>query len=261
MNKYEIEIAEINARMARNCEKAEAEIDAMRKEADAKLIKIEAEIAAMRAETEKTRAETEKNRKESDDRIAAMRAETEKTRAETEALRKENEIARKENEAAEMELKKKFKSMNTDIAGITKGQGQLAETIFFEHLDNSQRFAGLYFDTVDSNQKRRANAPDGIRIGGQFDIIMKNGTAVALIEVKHKAEQSDVIDLVTRKIRNFQILFPEYSNHKIYLGLAALIFDQKAEEEIQKHNVGMLKLNGEMVEVVDQGLAPFICAK
>ena len=54
--------------------------------------------------------------------------------------------------------------------------------------------------------------------------------------------------LAGRKLENFKILLPEYKGFKIYLGLAALAFEDDAVEEARKYGVGLLQQVGETVE-------------
>lgn len=53
----------------------------------------------------------------------------------------------------------------------------------------------------------------------EFDIILINGTSVAIIEIKYKVRPND-IEKLFKKMENFRILFPIYKNYKLYAGMA-----------------------------------------
>jgi hypothetical protein len=90
--------------------------------------------------------------------------------------------------------------------------------------------------------------PDGSTLEDQFDIVMLNGSSAAIIEIKYKAEDSDVEDLVTRKLKNFKILYPQYKDFTFYLGLGSFSFDEYAVKKARELGVGILKQTGETME-------------
>jgi len=123
-----------------------------------------------------------------------------------------------------------------------------AEEFFFNTLSEKKEFAGIHFDEVEDDIGYRRKLPDGKRVKDQFDILMSNDVSAAIIEVKYRARKDDVETLAVRKLKNFKILFPEYDGLKIYLGLAALAFEDDAVEEARKYGVGLLQQVGETVE-------------
>jgi len=90
--------------------------------------------------------------------------------------------------------------------------------------------------------------PSGTMVQDQFDIVMLNDNAVAIIEVKYKAENDYPKEMVERKVRNFRILFPDYANYKIYLGLGSLVFEGRVVQEAEKYGIGLLKQSGNTIE-------------
>jgi hypothetical protein len=58
----------------------------------------------------------------------------------------------------------------------------------------------------------------------------------------------NALTLNVNGIRDSNGLFPEYNGLKIYLGLAALAFEDDAVEEARKHGVGLLQQVGDTVE-------------
>jgi hypothetical protein len=109
-------------------------------------------------------------------------------------------------------------------------------------------FAGVHFDDIDKDIKLLRKMPNGERLKDQFDIVMINDDAVAIIEVKYTARKGYPAIMVNQKVPNFRILFPDYANYKIYLGLGALSISKEVAEEAKKLGIGLLRQVGETVE-------------
>jgi len=77
---------------------------------------------------------------------------------------------------------------------------------------------------------------------------MLNDAAAAILESKYRARKENVTTLVEKKLKNFKILFPYHKDLKIYLGLAALSFEDDVVTEARKYGVGLLQQVGETVE-------------
>jgi hypothetical protein len=89
---------------------------------------------------------------------------------------------------------------------------------------------------------RRGNLEDN------FDILLFNGSSVAIIETKYRAHQNSLEHLTTQKIQNFRTLFPTYAKHKIYLGIASMSFNKEVINEAKKLGIGILKQKGDTIE-------------
>jgi hypothetical protein len=82
----------------------------------------------------------------------------------------------------------------------------------------------------------------------EFDIIMFNGSSVAIIEAKYRAHQNLLEHLTTKKVQNFRTLFPEFARHKVYLGIAGMSFNDEVINDAKKFGVGILKQKGDTIE-------------
>jgi len=153
-----------------------------------------------------------------------------------------------EYEKRQARLDAQMAETNKKINGISDSNGMFAEEFFFNTLSEKKEFAGIHFDDVEDDVGSTQKQPDGKRLKDQFDILMTNAASVAVIEVKYRARKDDVETLAGRKLKNFKILFPEYNGFKIYLGLAALAFEDDAVDEARKYGVGLLQQVGETVE-------------
>jgi len=196
------------------------------------------------ASFEKSRAESKLRQREFDKATAESR------RASAESRREWREIKQqmKETKKVVAETSKKVREVSIQLGGISSSNGMYAEEYFFDSLEKKMEFAGIKFDDISKDFKLLRKTPDGKRIEDQFDIVMLNGDAVALIEIKYKARKDDPKEMVNQKVSNFRFLFPEYAKHKIYLGLAGFSFERSAVKEAKDLGIGLLKQVGETVE-------------
>jgi hypothetical protein len=123
-----------------------------------------------------------------------------------------------------------------------------AEEYFLSSLKKKLTFAGIHFDGVGDNFGGKLKLPDGSFVQDQFDIVLINDDAVAIIEVKYRARKEDVDTLVNKKVKNFRTIYPYYNGHRIYLGFGAMTFEKDVVENAKKHGVGILRQVGETVE-------------
>jgi len=159
-----------------------------------------------------------------------------------------NREARESISESMRELKRAQKETWAQIGGMSRSSGEFAENLFFHSLEKSKSFAGVHFDTVSNHFKMLKKMPDGTRLEDQFDIVMINDNAVAIIEVKYRAQSEDPKEMIERKVPNFRTLFSDYADFKIYLGLGSFAFDEFTVKEAKKLGIGLLKVSGDMVE-------------
>jgi len=182
-------------------------------------------------------------------------------RCEVEAVKRYEEEAKKRKEEVDEDTKRRVElkarmdyldarisATNDTVNGIGKSNGMFAEDIYYRTLWRQKEFAGIHFDDVSNAFGGVKKLPDGRRLQDQFDIVMLNDVAAAIVESKYRARKDDVTTLVEKKVNNFKIMFPDYKDHKIYLGLAALAFEDDVVAEARKYGVGLLQQVGETVE-------------
>jgi len=146
------------------------------------------------------------------------------------------------------ETDRKLKELGINVAGISNSNGKFAEELFYDSLEASKTFAGVHFDAISKVFGGTKRISDGTMVQDQFDIVMINDNAVAIIEIKFRAESDYPKEIAERKVHNFRILFPDYANYKIYLGLGSLIFEGKVLQEAKKYGIGLLKQSGNTIE-------------
>ncbi|TAN68108.1 MAG: hypothetical protein EPN17_09695 [Methylobacter sp.] len=124
---------------------------------------------------------------------------------------------------------------------IGKNQGDVAEEFFFNSLANDTHLGDIHFDDIEkNNHKRRGKTEE------EYDIIMTNGNAIGIVEVKYKAHEND-LDKLDRKMRNFKQLFPIYQNYKQYGAIASFHINDDAKKEALRRGYFVLQRRGKLV--------------
>ncbi|MCL1945533.1 MAG: hypothetical protein FWF51_00060 [Chitinivibrionia bacterium] len=193
--------------------------------------------------------------------IRASMAETMKGFAEIRKLQEENakEFEKvwklQEKNAKEFEKLGKFvKEVSKNVDGINSSNGKVAEDYFFNSLCATKTLGGVHFDMVKRHLSNSIPLEDGKTLDGEYDIALINKDSLGIVEVKYTVHKKDVENLVKKQVKNFKTLFPMYSKYKFYLGICGLSFNKQAEDAANKFGVGMLKLNGDAVEIRDKNL-------
>jgi hypothetical protein len=96
----------------------------------------------------------------------------------------------------------------------------------------------------------------GIKSEYEYDILLINGKCVGIIEVKFKGHENDVSNIVD-KVRTFREDFPDYKEHKIYLGLASMSFYKELEEKCKDEGIAIIKQVGDKVVIYDERLKAY----
>jgi hypothetical protein len=135
-------------------------------------------------------------------------------------------------------------NISKDIGGISNNNGDFAEEYFINALEEKKVFAGQKFDEFRKNMKAKAGA-----LEDEFDIVMYNGFAVAIIEVKYKVRKDYLEKMVEKKVPAFRALFPYYKDFKIYLGIGSMSFHDDVLEKAKELGIGILKQKGETIEM------------
>jgi hypothetical protein len=96
------------------------------------------------------------------------------------------------------------------------------------------------------NRKRRL--PDGTKIKGEYDLVLYNGTSIALIEAKNRVRKDDLEKLLDVQLPRFKLFYPQYKDYTYYLGLCGMSFEDGVEAEALSRGIATLKPNGESLE-------------
>ena len=150
-------------------------------------------------------------------------------------------------------IENSIKAMHRELGGISKSNGEVAESYFINSFDKSMQFAGQKYDEISSNLRKKISE---INLQGEYDLVLYNCTSVVIIEIKYKARKEDVEELLN-KAPTFKQLFPEYANYDIYLGLAGFHVNITAEKEAIKKGVAIIKQVGNNMVINDGHLKVF----
>ena len=200
--------------------------------------------------------ESDRQRKENERFLNERFAETDRQITETDRQIKkvsENiESLGKKQERLFEETNRQIKKVNETVGSWANNHGSFAEEYFFNSLEKyKQDFFGEKFDKIEKNVK-------GIKdkFEDEYDILLINGKSVSIIEVKYKAHKNDVSKIV-RKAETFRLNFPDYANHRVFLGLATLAFYPDLEQECIDQGIAVIKQRGDAVIIYDKHLKVF----
>jgi len=152
------------------------------------------------------------------------------------------------------EIRELIKQQSINIGGISESNGAMAEETIYNSLDKNMMFAGVEFHDIVRNQKKHRKK---LGVKGEYDVIMINGTMLAIIETKYKVREKDVSKLIDNKVGDFRILYPEYNNHKIILGIGGMSFEGKSENIAKENGIGIIKIIGDSVEYYTEGIKTY----
>ena len=181
--------------------------------------------------------------------IWAILQETNRTLKETSKRQEEYDRQREIDRA---DFDRRMKEINKTLGGWANNHGTFAEEYFFNSFERGQQnFFGENFDEI---QKNVSSVWQGLK--DEYDIVLYNHSSVALIEVKYKAHIND-IPAVLKKAETYRILFPNYKDFKIYLGLASMAFYPELEQKCIESGIAIIKQVGDSVVINDKHLKVF----
>jgi len=179
--------------------------------------------------------------------------ETDRKMQETDRQLKESDRQRRENERILnekfAETDRRMRIMQKELGKWGNNQGSFAEEYFFNSFDHGDKtFFRENFDRISKNVKVVLE-----NLEDEYDIVMYNSASVAIIEVKFRAREEHIPQLL-RKAETFRILYPYYKDYKIYLGLASMSFHAGVEEDCLARGIALIKQVGDTVMIYDEHL-------
>ena len=139
---------------------------------------------------------------------------------------------------------------NKQLGGISNYMGAETTEFFYNSFKygNKEMF-GEKFDDVFTEEKRKT-------IKGyedEYDILLFNGQAVCIVEVKTKADTRDVVDMGRKKI-TFRENFPEHNEKRLYLAMASRKFHPLTEKACIENGIAIIKQVGDTIAIYDENL-------
>jgi len=172
--------------------------------------------------------------------IKAMHAETAK---------EFKEIAKQSKETDKKfdRLDKQIDNISKQIGGITRSNGEFCEEYFINSFKENPTFMGEKYDRVVEYLKPY---PDAV-IDDEYDLVLKNGKTVVLIEIKYKAGTDDVGKMFS-KLHSYRANYPMFKDYKIYLCLASFRFPARVRERAAKDGIVLIEQRGDKFEVISE---------
>jgi len=188
------------------------------------------------------------------ERLDRIGEKMEKSSAEADKRRAE---ADKENKALREFLEqvgKRVDGVSKQIGGMANSNGDYAEEFFYSALYHGQRnMFGEVFDEV----VKRNTVTINKGFEDEYDILLVNGRAICVVEVKYKADSGDLPQRVLRKAQTFRVNFPQHKDKKVYLALAGMSFHPLTEKACTENGIAIMKQVGNAMVVTDENLKTF----
>ena len=175
----------------------------------------------------------------------AQKKTDEQMRKTDEQMRKTDEQMREAQKKTDEQIEKmarKIDRVGDIVDGVSKNQGAVAEEFFFNSLRENTHLGAIHFDDISKNEHKCRG-----KLEEEYDIMMTNGNAIGIVEVKYKAHEKDVVKL-ERKLRNFKKLFPIYENYNVYGAIASFHFYDEAKEAALNQGFFVLQRSGQIVQ-------------
>ncbi len=141
------------------------------------------------------------------------------------------------------ETSAEIKELSKMYGGVSNNLGAAVEEFFFNSLDANPVLGGVRFESVDRN----VPGEDG-DLKDEFDLLLVNGNEVLVAEVKHRAHEDDLDDLLDRKAPKFRRMFPKYARHRHRFALATFHIHDELKESALKRGVTVLQRKGDVIE-------------
>ena len=166
----------------------------------------------------------------------------------TDEQMKLNAIAQKVNEElvaslaiAQQESTRKLDKLGELYGNLGKNQGDVAEEFFFNSLIKDNHLGSVHFDDIFTNMGSHSG-----QIQEEYDLVMTNGNAIGIVEVKYKAHEND-LDKLDRKMKNFKKLFPWFKDYRQYGAIASFYINEAAKKAALSKGYFVLQRSGDVV--------------
>ena len=167
-------------------------------------------------------------------------------------LEKDMAESRAAFEKSRADHERRMKNLDERLGGMANNHGSFAEEYFFNAFENGKlNFFGEKFDEIEKNLKHKTK-----KAKYEYDIVLYNSVSVAIIEVKYKAHENDIPDVINLA-KTFRETYPDYRDFKIYLGLASMSFYPELTDACEKNGIAIIKQVGETVVINDRHLKVF----
>ena len=158
---------------------------------------------------------------------------------------------------SQKETDRVVREVSRQLGTIGNSNGDVAEEYFQNAFTKDPSLNGEVYNTVRFNvNPLTTNGQEE----AEYDIVMVNGKSIAIIEIKYhltKKELKEKLSKLLKKAETFKAFYPEYKNHKFYLGIASLSFRKNIEKIIQESGIAVIKQVGDKMVINSKNLKNF----
>ena len=173
-----------------------------------------------------------------------------KSQAETSEQMKRTDEQMKRTDEQMKKSDEKLERIGVRLGNMGITTGSFAEEFFYRSLQLNPRLGNIFFDSIERRYRQ-------VKGGTDYDIVLKNGTSIGLIEVKYNAHPEQVREIKERKIKQLRGQVHEFPQFQLYFGLASMVTSEKLIENAKKEGIFLLTQKGEHLEVVNQEVRSF----
>ena len=177
--------------------------------------------------------------------LALAQIKTEEQLAKTDAQLAKTDAQLAKTDAQLAKTDAKLDRLSEMYGGVGNNQGRVAEEFFFNSLKRNPVLNGIQFDFIDKNVTRSKGG-----VEEEYDLLLVNGKAIYIVEVKYCLHSKDVERVVGRKLSNFKKLFPEYQDYQIHLALASFAVHDEVKRHALEEGVTLLQRHGDVFETI-----------
>ncbi len=176
-----------------------------------------------------------------DDELKALVASLAVAQKATDEQMKLNAVAQKATDEQMKRTDEKLERMGISLGSMKRNQGDVAEEFFFNSLIKDNHLGAIHFDDIVKNMEKHRG-----QIQAEYDLVLTNGDAIGIVEVKYKAHEND-LDKLDRKMKFFKQLFPIYKNYKQYGAIASFHINDDAKQEALRRGYFVLQRSGDLI--------------
>ncbi|MEN9559262.1 MAG: hypothetical protein RLZZ502_473 [Pseudomonadota bacterium] len=234
------ELKNLVAKLAIKSDRIDAQI--------AQLVKAQARTDAQLAITATQLAKTDAQLAKTDAQLAKTDAQLAKT--DTQLAKTDAQLAR--TDARLEKVAKKLDAVAEMLGGVANSNGEITEEFFFNSLSHTPQIGDLHFQEV----KAKVILKDAGQIKAELDILMLNGQAAAVIEVKHRPNKDDVAQ-VLKAVAQYKDSLPAGKKYKIYGGIAGFSVSRGVINAAKENGLFVLKQAGLVITSQTQAMKAF----
>lgn len=208
---------------------------------DDELKALVASLAVAQRKTDAQMRHTDEQMKRTDEQIAGLIVAQRETAEQMKHTDEKMQRTAEQMQRNDKLLTEKLNRIGITLGNIGQNQGDVAEEFFLQSLLKDNHLGSIRFDDITKNMQKHRG-----QIQEEYDLVMTNGNALGIVEVKYKAHTYD-LDKLDRKMRHFKQLFPIYQHYKQYGAIASFHINDDAKEEALKRGYFVLQRSGDVV--------------